>query len=106
STTRSAAESRALAIARGFEAGRNSTDRTVNRSMALSLFASAGLMAVASCPGTWRRVKRNADGFHGRGRGACIIVRHDGREDRPPGQSLHDRTFRPLRPRRRAGIQL
>ena len=42
--------SRALAIARGFDAGRNSTDRTANRSVALSLFASARVIAVASCP--------------------------------------------------------
>ncbi len=34
--------------------------------------------------------------------GAGAAVRDDGRQDRPPGLSLHDRAFRPLRARRRA----
>ena len=41
STTMSAPASRAFAIARGLDAGRNSTERTANRSMPLSFFASA-----------------------------------------------------------------
>ena len=50
--------------------------------------------------------KRNADDFHDRGRGPGAAVRDDGRQDRPPGLSLHDRAFRPLRARRRARLQL
>ena len=109
STTRSAPASRALAIARGFDAGRNSTDRTANRSMPSSFslgrrcrFRFRFAIAVASCPERGTSGKRNADDFHDRRCGPCAAVRDDGRQDRPPGLSLHDRAFRPLRPRRRA----
>ena len=105
-TTRSAPASRALAIARGFDAGRNSIDRTANRSTPCRFSLPLRVIAVASCPGTGRPGKRNADDFHGRRCGPCAAVRDDGREDRPPGLSLHDRAFRALRSRRRARLQL
>jgi hypothetical protein len=39
-------------MARGFDAGRNNIDRTPNRSAHKSLFPSAWLVTVASCPET------------------------------------------------------
>src|SRR6185437_5751133 len=105
-TTRSAPALRALSIARGFDAGRKSKDRMANRSLPPSFLASASIMAVASCPEQGRLEKSDADYIHDRRRGPRVFLRDDGREDRPPGLSLHDRAFRTVRPRRRTRVQL
>ena len=101
-TTRSAPASRALAIARGLDAGRNSSDRTANRSSAHVAFRFHY--------GPRRRIirrsrsagKKHADQLHDCHRRPCAPVRDDGRQDRPPGLSLHHRAFRPLHPGRGA----